>query len=93
MFDELKVMASIAGAVTGVVVMTTVVVGGPLVFAHEVFGKHACSNYERITGVDSQWVSFDECYIKHDGEWVRYGAYEQMIIAEDGLNAISRSKN
>lgn len=69
----------IAGTVCSLVVLIVV----PVCTVYEVAGRYTCSNYEKITGNESQWVTLDECYVKHNDEWVRYSAYEKMIIARD----------
>jgi hypothetical protein len=49
-------------------------------------GSYICAQHERITGQQTTWVFMDSCYVKHNGEWLRYSAYEQMIVARDGLS-------
>ena len=51
------------------------------------WARYVCSAYEDRTGVTTHYQAFDTCYVRHKGEWLRYSAYEQVIIARDGLEA------
>lgn len=66
MLDDMKVLFTL------VVVLTTAfftLVVLPLNYYHQ----WQCENYQEITGRESKWVHFDNCYVKtKDDEWIRY---------------------
>ena len=48
------------------------IIVGCFVAANE-YSKYLCSNYQKVTGVETTFVSFDACYIKGDsGRFERY---------------------
>ena len=52
------------------------------------WARYVCSAYEDRTGVETRYQTFDTCYVRHKEEWLRYSAYEKVIIARDGLSEL-----
>ena len=49
-----------------------------------------CETYGDMTRKNTDFVWFDDCYIEHSDEWMRYGDYQKVIIAREGLRAQPR---
>ena len=44
-------------------------VGGGLLLANAL-GEHRCGAYSDMTGLETQWIFLDECYVKTAQGWV-----------------------
>lgn len=52
--------------------LTLSIIIGIFVIANE-YSEYLCSNYQKVTGVETTFMSFDACYIKGDnGRFERY---------------------
>ena len=49
--------------------------------------SHQCSNYERMTGKQTKWLTLDACYVQTDAGWQRWDEYKIRNIASEGLQA------
>ena len=38
-----------------------------------------CSNYESVTGKETEYFIFDSCYISHDGNIYRFNEYKYLF--------------
>jgi len=38
-----------------------------------------CSNYESVTGKETEYFIFDSCYIKHEGNKYRFNEYKYLL--------------
>lgn len=56
---------------------------GPIVVIAEVHGKYVCSKFTEVTGLTTKWVTLDTCYVKTDGQFIRYTEYENRAIAQN----------
>ena len=76
--DLIKVFGCILGIVLGLMLLA--------VFVSDSWARYTCANFENVTGKNTRYVAFDVCYIKHDGEWMRYPDYQKTLIARDALS-------
>ncbi len=60
-----------------------VVGGGGLVV--NFFQSYSCRKYQDITGRETQFIWFDDCYVKYNDEWFTDYEYAAIIIAREGL--------
>lgn len=42
------------------------------VVAVESYAGWQCSNFEKVTGRETQRIKFDACYVKQGDDWIRY---------------------
>lgn len=45
-------------------------------------GSYTCNQYERLAGVQTEWVPFDNCYVSYKGTVIRYDDYVSRHYAE-----------
>lgn len=42
-----------------------------------------CNTFSSLSGKESKYVFYDTCYVKHNGQYMRYSEYEKRAIAKD----------
>lgn len=52
-----------------------------------IYGRYACENYARITGKETRYANFDECYVKTAQGFQRWDEYKARALASEGLGA------
>ena len=56
-----------------------------LIIPSEIYGRYVCSNYEDMTGKQTNWVAFDSCYVLTDDGFQRWDEYKSRVTASEGL--------
>lgn len=59
-------------------------VGGVLLVGDR-YAAYVCATHQELTGQESRYIFLNGCYVNHRGDWLRYSAYENVIIARDVL--------
>lgn len=75
-FVPILVMATVLAAILGFI----------FVIGH-FYGQYTCGNYQKVTGKETKWVAFDDCYVKADAGWQRWDEYQKRAIASEGLKS------
>lgn len=68
-------------------VLLVVAVIAPTALSVNAYSSWRCDQYEEMTGRDTQFLWFDDCYIKASENWLRADEYTATITAREGLNA------
>jgi len=69
--------------VVGLMLAFMLLIGG----VSSVSMAYQCSNYQEITGITTEYVFPNGCFLELDGEMVYYGEYRDRMVAEEGLKA------
>ncbi len=48
-------------------------------------GPKQCSNYEQVTGRDTQWRFFGGCFVQGRDKWYTMDEYKSVIAAKESL--------
>lgn len=78
---EIKEFVSIFGVILALVAAVLFLIIS-VATAH---GMYVCQNFQATTGKPTQFVWFDTCYVRHQGEWLRYADYQKTLIARDAF--------
>lgn len=46
------------------------------------FSRHECDRIHNLTGYETDWDIYGGCYVKKDGEWIRYDKYMNVNITK-----------
>ena len=51
------------------------------------YGQYQCNNYQKLSGTETRYASFDACYVKNKGKFERWDSYKAKATAENGLSS------
>ena len=57
---------------------------GVLVALVELHADYECSNYQRITGIETKRKTLDQCYVKTSSGWQRWDEYQARSVTNEG---------
>ena len=77
-----KEIVIVLGACLAIIAL---IVGGIMLIV-SIIGSYRCESYSRITGKNTQWNTFDNCYIETAQGWQRWDEYTKRAIASEGLS-------
>ena len=69
----------------GVGVVVTGAIIGVVVLIANLYGQHQCNAYSTVTGKQTRYVQFDECYVKTAQGYQRWDEYKARAVASEGL--------
>jgi hypothetical protein len=56
------------------------------IFGVEYLAKRQCETYSAVTGKQTNYIAWSECYIKVNGEWLTYKERLNTLIARDVIS-------
>jgi len=66
------------------IVVVTIAIAG-IAVGGNMYSQYQCDQYERITGIHTEYSNFDTCYIELNGKMARWSEYLERVKASEVL--------